>query len=189
MITIRGETAEDIAAIRRVNELAFGHSAFGHSGEADLVDNLRAAACPHISLVAVMDGQVVGHIFFSPVTLEEGGFNLAIFGLAPMAVLPDYQRQGIGSQLVKAGLQECQKAGCDVVVVVGHPEYYPRFGFIPGIRKGLRCEYPVPDDVFMMAELTPNALLARGLVKYRPEFGSVSAPRPAPGGKRQQRRE
>jgi len=167
MITIRAEIAEDTPAVRQVNELAFGQPA-----EADLVDALRAAAQPHISLVAVSSGQVIGHIFFSPVTLEAENSAL-ILGLAPMAVLPEYQKQGIGSRLVREGLKECQRIGCDVVVVVGHPEYYPRFGFIPASQKGLRCEYPVPDEAFMVAELKPNALSGRGLVKYRPEFGGV----------------
>ena len=173
MITVRAETAEDVPAVRRVNELAFGQP-----NEADLVDALRAAARPYISLVAAGGGRVVGHIFFSPVTLEavtdEGEDSASlILGLAPMAVLPEYQRQGVGSRLVREGLKECRRIGCDVVVVVGHPEYYPRFGFVPASRKGLRCEYPVPDEVFMVAELKPNALRGRGLVKYRPEFGGV----------------
>jgi putative acetyltransferase len=168
MINIRAETAADIPAVRRVNELAFGQP-----NEADLVDKLRAAAHPHISLVAASQGQVVGHIFFSPVTIKAADSESVILGLAPMAVLPEYQNQGIGSQLVREGLQECQRIGCDVVIVLGHPEYYPRFGFLPASQKGLRCEYPVPDEVFMVAELKPNALSARGLVKYCPEFGGV----------------
>lgn len=168
MITVRAEAAADIPAVHRVNELAFGRP-----DEADLVDALRAAARPYISLVAVDEGQVVGHIFFSPVTLEAADSACAILGLAPMAVLPEYQRRGIGSQLVRAGLEECRRIGCDAVVVLGHPEYYPRFGFIPASRKGLRCEYPVPDEVFMVAELRPDTLSVQGLVRYRPEFGRV----------------
>lgn len=168
MLTIRAETAADIPAVRRVNELAFGRP-----NEAALVDRLRAAARPHISLVAVRAAQVVGHIFFSPVTLEAEDAACAILGLAPLAVVPEYQRQGIGAQLVRAGLSACRRLGCAVVVVLGHPEYYPRFGFVPASRKGLRCEYPVPDEVFMVAELTPNALSGRGLVRYRPEFSGV----------------
>lgn len=168
MITIRAEAAEDIRAVHRVNELAFGQP-----DEADLVDALRAAARPYISLVAVSQGRVVGHIFFSPVTLEAEASTCAILSLAPMAVLPEYQRQGVGSRLVREGLKECQRIGCDAVVVLGHPEYYPRFGFVPASQRGLRCEYPVPDEVFMVAELKPNALSGPGLVKYRPEFGGV----------------
>lgn len=167
MTTIRAERMEDISAVRRVNELAFGQP-----NEANIVDSLRASARPYISLVAVQDEQVIGHIFFSPVTIEAEEPS-AVLGLAPMAVLPEYQRQGIGSQLVREGLKECQRIGCDVVVVLGHPEYYPRFGFVPASRKGLRCQYQVPDEVFMVAELKPNALTARGLVKYRPEFGAA----------------
>jgi putative acetyltransferase len=166
MITIRTETAGDIPAIRQVNELAFGQP-----DEAHLVDALRSAAHPHISLVAECRGQSVGHIFFSPVTLGAEDAAFPIFGLAPMAVLPEYQKQGIGSRLVREGLKECQRIGCDVVVVVGHPEYYPRFGFVPASQKGLRCEYSVPDEAFMVAELKPNALRGRGLLRYRPEFG------------------
>ena len=168
MITIRAEIAADIPAVHRVNT-----QAFGRPGEADLVDALRAAARPYVSLVAASDGEVVGHIFFSPVTLEAEGSACGILGLAPMAVVPEYQRRGIGSQLVRAGLEECRRIGYDVVVVLGHPEYYPRFGFVPASRKGLRCEYSVPDEVFMVAELRPNALSGQGLVKYRPEFAGV----------------
>ena len=177
MIEIRAERAEDAAAVRRVNELAFGQA-----GEAALVDALRAAARPHVSLVAADGEQVVGHIFFSPVSLEtEGGPEgaredspFAAMGLAPMAVLPEHQRRGVGSALVRAGLGECLRAGRDVVVVLGHPEYYPRFGFVPAAPLGLRCEYPVPDDTFMVVELRPGALAGRrGLVKYHPAFAEV----------------
>ena len=175
MIEIRAERVEDEAAVRRVNELAFGGGE-----EAALVDALRAAARPHLSLVAVDGGEVVGHIFFSPVSLvpedspasEDPSF--AAMGLAPMAVLPERQRGGVGSALVRAGLEACRRAGADVVVVLGHPEYYPRFGFRPAARAGLGCEYPVPDDTFMVVELTPGALAGRrGLVKYHPAFAEV----------------
>lgn len=170
MITVRAETPEDVVTVHRVNVLAFGRSE-----EAALVEALRVAARPHISLVAEADdGQVVGHIFFSPVTLEtEDRAPAILLGLAPMAVLPKYQNQGFGSRLVREGLSECRRIGCDAVVVLGHPAYYPRFGFVPASRMGLRCEYPVPDEAFMVAELTPGGLVARGLVKYLPEFGNV----------------
>lgn len=168
-MTIRPETPEDIAAIHRVNELAFGRL-----GEADLVDALREEARPFLSLVADQDGQVVGHICFTPVTIESEGGSFTAMGLAPMAVVPGLQNEGIGSQLVRSGLEECRRIGHDVVVVLGHSEYYPRFGFLPASRKGLRCEYPVPDEVFMVVELSPDALAGRtGLVKYHPAFARV----------------
>lgn len=169
MLVIRTERTGDLEAVRRVNELAFGRS-----DEADLVDALRQKARPYISLVAVSAGEVVGHIFFSPVTLESERETFTAMGLAPMAVSPAHQRQGIGSLLVPEGLEECLRIGHEVVVVLGHSKFYPRFGFTPASSKGLRSEYDVPDDVFMVAELRPGALGGRrGLVKYHPEFSKV----------------
>lgn len=169
MIVVRTEKTEDHESVRRVNELAFGRR-----NEADLVEALRENARPSVSLVAVVDEQVVGHIFFSPVSIETETDTFTAMGLAPMAVLPSHQNQGIGSQLVRVGLKECQRIGEDIVVVLGHPNYYPRFGFVPASLKGLRSEYDVPDEVFMVAELKPDALAGRsGLVKYHPEFSKV----------------
>jgi len=169
MIIVRAETTEDQAAIHRINTLAFGRR-----NEADLVDALREKASPYLSLVAVIDRQVVGHIFFSPVTIESETSSFTAMGLAPMAVLPEWQNQGIGSQLVRAGLKECQRLSEAIVVVLGHPNYYPRFGFAPASLKGLRSEYDVPDEVFMVLELNEDALRGRrGLVKYPLEFAKV----------------
>lgn len=169
MIVVRTENLEDRKSVRRVNELAFGRR-----NEADLVDALRANARPYVSSVAVIDEQVVGHILFSPVSVESEGSAFTAMGLAPMAVLPECQNQGIGSRLVREGLKECQRLGEEIVVVLGHPNYYPRFGFMPASLKRLRSEYDVPDEVFMVAELVPGALKGRrGLVKYHPEFGKV----------------
>jgi putative acetyltransferase len=168
-IVIRPETPQDQSAVFRVNEVAFGRPE-----EARLVDALRPAVRPFLSLVAVEGEQVVGHILFTPITIEfEGGASTGL-GLAPMAVLPAYQRQGIGSRLVRAGLEECARQGIGVVVVLGHPTFYPRFGFMAAASRGLRCEYPVPEEAFMVVELIPGALRKRtGLVKYRPEFAEV----------------
>ncbi len=169
MLIIRAETQADYPAVRQVNEYAFSRV-----NEADLVDALRRNAEPQISLVAELDGQVVGHIFFSPVLIESEASKFTALGLAPMAVLPEFQNQAIGSELVRRGLDECRSIGHDVVVVLGHPEYYPRFGFVPAKQKGLRCEYTVPDEAFMAVELREGALAGReGVVKYRPEFSSV----------------
>ncbi len=165
---VRPETAADTIAIRAVNE-----QAFGGSNEADLIETLRRDATPFISLVAYDEATVVGHISFSPVTLETDA-SFHAMGLGPMAVVPGRQKRGIGSQLVRAGLEECGRQGCEVVVVVGHPTYYPRFGFVPGSRHSLRSEYAVPDDVFMVLELRPGALRGRsGLVRYHAAFAGV----------------
>lgn len=169
MLVIRAETEADHSAVRQVNERAFSRV-----DEADLVDALRKNAQPQISLVAELDGQVVGHILFSPVSIESEASRFTALGLAPMAVLPEFQNQAIGSELVWRGLEACRSLGHDVVVVIGHPEYYPRFGFVPAKQKGLSCEYPVPDEVFMIVELREGALAGRkGVVKYGPEFSSV----------------
>jgi putative acetyltransferase len=166
---IRLERAHDISGIRRVNL-----GAFETATEADLVDALRDQARPIVSLVAEDDGTIIGHILFSPVTVSSRP-DARIMGLAPMAVARDRQRQGVGSALAKAGLAACRDLGFEAVVVLGHVEYYPRFGFIPASRFGLRCEYEVPDDVFMAMELEPGALrsLSPGTIRYHPVFGSV----------------
>lgn len=165
---IRPETEADSAAVRAVNEAAFETPA-----EADLVEALRGRALSLVSLVADVDGIVVGHVLFSPVSLTERP-HLNLMGLGPMAVAPEYQRKGIGSALVREGLARCKEIGCCAVVVVGHPEYYPRFGFAPAGRCALRCEYDVPADVFMVAELEIGALSgAAGLVRYDAAFAGV----------------
>jgi putative acetyltransferase len=165
---IRSQTKADRVAVRAVNELAFETPA-----EADLVEALHGRDLSLVSLVAEVDGKVVGHILFSPVTLTEHS-HLNFMGLAPMAVLPDYQRQGIGSALVRQGLTHCKDRGYRAVVVVGHAAYYPRFGFVPAGRYGLRCEYDVPADVFMVAELEAGALNgASGLVRYDDAFAGA----------------
>jgi putative acetyltransferase len=163
---VQAEKLEDLEAIRRVNV-----AAFGRESEADLVDQLRGTAST-FSFVAVESEQIIGHIFFSPVAIEgECEDSLFILGLAPMAVLPEHQRKGIGSALIQHSLEECARLGCKAVVVLGHPTYYPRFGFIPAKEKGLGCEYPVPDEVFMVLELESGALEGcTGMVKYRSEF-------------------
>jgi putative acetyltransferase len=155
-IVIRTERPEEHTAIRNVNELAFGRPA-----EADLVDALRVQAERCLSLVAEVDGEIVGHIFFSPVEIISHEATVDATGLGPMAVRPDFQNHGIGSALVRAGLAAVAERGESIAVVLGHPEFYPRFGFVPGASKGIGCEYPVPDEVFMVAELIEGALDGR----------------------------
>lgn len=165
---IRPETSADYKAITYVEEHACGLN------EANLVQVLRFHHKVILSLVAVMNEQVVGHILFSPVVIEatEGVINAV--GLGPMGVLPQFQRQGIGSALVRNGLEALRKDNYTAVVVLGHPEFYPRFGFSPSVVYGIKSQYDVPDDVFMVAELVPGALLGKsGTVVYSPEFSSV----------------
>ena len=169
MTTIREEKPEDTSAIRLVVE-----QAFGQPNEANLVDLLREREAITLSLVALKDNQIVAHILFSPVTVESGDQSFGGIGLGPMAVLPEYQGQGIGSQLVQTGLEQCKQAGHGFVVVLGHPMFYAKFSFMPAKPLGLLCEFEVPDDVFRVIELTENVLTGRGgLVKYRPDFGTV----------------
>ena len=162
---IRFEQVTDIPAIHLLN-----CEAFESPTEADLVDVLRARAEEVISLVAEEAGDVVGHILFSPVTLP-GTASLKAMALAPMAVRPARQRVGIGSALVRRGLEECRRRGIAAVVVVGHPEYYPRFGFERASGFGISCEFEVPDDVFMAIELVDGSLRGKaGTVHFHGAF-------------------
>ena len=166
MTTIRLERPDDAAAIRQVIELAFAQP-----DEADLVEKLRRACADAVSLVAVDDG-IVGHILFTPVVVESGGQRVVGMGLAPMAVHPDWQRRGIGSQLVRSGMDIMRERGCPFVVVVGHPEYYPRFGFERASAHGLASQWEgVPDEAFMALVLDEKAMAGvSGVARYRREF-------------------
>jgi putative acetyltransferase len=167
-VSIRDETESDRDAVRALNE-----SAFETTAEARLVDALREQAAPLVSLVAEQDGAIVGHILFTPVTLF-GHEDRKIMGLAPMAVAPARQRLGIGSALVRAGLERCRALGAGAAVVLGHPAFYPRFGFVPSIQFGIDCEYDVPEDVFMVTELEPSFLRgASGRIRYHRAFKSL----------------
>ncbi len=166
-ITIREEMPADYTQIHSVNTLAFSQSA-----EADLVDTLRTAGYVRLSLVALCEEQVVGHILFSdlPITTDQG--VIPAVALAPMAVLPKFQRQGIGSQLVRSGLDICRDRGHQAAIVLGHPQYYPRFGFSADLAKAISA--PFSGDAFMAAELQPQALQnIRGSVTYPPPFFDV----------------
>ena len=168
-IEIRHERAADHPAIRDVNDRAFGQAE-----ESGIVDAARAAGHVTVSLVAMDGDAIVGHILFTPLTVEMAAAPFTAAALGPMAVVPDRQRQGIGSSLVRAGMAECRRLGIDAVAVVGHPEFYPRFGFRKGSEYGLRCPFDVPDEVFMVAELRAGALAGTGgVVQYIPEFGGA----------------
>jgi len=161
---IRDERPADVRSIRQVNRRAFGRDQ-----EANIVDALRSNGGTLLSMIAV-DEDVVGHVMYSPVTIGE----MTGAGLGPMAVVPERQRQGVGSDLVTTSLGRLRGAACPFVVVVGHPGFYPRFGFKPAGLYGISCEWPVPDEVFMINVLDPLHMpTVRGMARYRPEFSNV----------------
>jgi putative acetyltransferase len=167
-VAVRPEQPADHAAIAQVNRLAFERDS-----EAELVARIRAGDSfdPALSLVALQRDEVVGHILFSPIHIETSTGDVAALALAPMAVRPRVQRRGIGSRLVRAGLDAAHRSGHKAVIVVGHPNYYPRFGFIPASRFGLSAPFPAPDEAFLALELEPGGLTtAGGVVRYPSAF-------------------
>jgi putative acetyltransferase len=164
---IRSEEEHDRSAVHALNI-----SVFETPSEANLVNALRQQALPVVSLVAEENGAIVGHIMFSPVSLS-GHPSLKVMGLAPMAVTPEHQQKGIGSALVRAGLEQCRQLGFVAVVVLGHPKYYPRFGFSPSSHFDIDCEYEVPEEVFMAIELQQEALSGKtGRVQFHAAFSN-----------------
>jgi putative acetyltransferase len=181
MVRIRPERADDAAAVRAVHCAAFPTDA-----EARLVERLRACGAACVSLVAEVDDAVVGHVLFSPVSVVAASGCRQGLGLAPLAVLPAHQRCGVGSALVREGLAVCRQAGWAFVVVLGHPGYYPRFGFRQASAAGLGNEYGA-DKAFMVLELQPGSLPAGGgLVRYGPEFAQCSRAEPGAAADRPQ---
>jgi putative acetyltransferase len=171
MTTIRPEIPDDLSMIYEIIFLAFGGT-----GEADLVNRIRNSPqfIPELSLVAEIDGHLVGHILFSKITIENDGKEMECLGLAPLAVHPAWQRKGIGSQLVQIGLKTCVNNGHGLVIVLGHPEFYPRFGFIPASRKGIFAPFDVPDEAFMTYEGIPGTWnWPKGRVKYPATFDGL----------------
>jgi putative acetyltransferase len=176
-LVIRAERPADIAAVRAVNVVAFSYTGEHREQEADLVDALRAspAFVPGLSLVATVDGEVVGHVLFSRIVIETTNGDVPALALAPLAVLRGQERLRIGARLVRAGLAEARLLGHSVVIVLGHPEYYRRLGFRPAAPLGIRAPWPGTGDAFMVLELTPGVLDGvRGTVRYPPAFDAVS---------------
>jgi len=168
MALIREEIPDDYAAVRELNRTAFEGEA-----EGQLVDRLREDGAVVVSLVAVEGCEIVGHILFSDLVVETDQAVLHAVSLAPMAVAPKFQRRGIGSALMRHGLAVCRERGRSVVVVLGHPEYYPRFGFSTELAKNLRGPYS--GDAWMALELIPDALDGvQGTVRYPKAFDVFS---------------
>lgn len=172
LVEIREERPDDLAAIRGVN-----NRAFGQDQEANIVDALRSNGAALLSLVATLNDRaatasdrVVGHIMYSPATIGD----VTGAALGPMSVLPEHQRQGIGTKLVSTGNQKIRESGYPFIIVLGHPAFYPRFGFRRASSLSVKCEWDVPDDVVMLLILDESKMQGiSGLVKYRHEFSTI----------------
>lgn len=171
VITIRPERQGDIDLIYDLNK-----QAFGQDNEARLVDLLRTANgyVPELSLVATVENSLVGHILFSKIFIVSGDARFETLALAPMSVHPGYQKQGVGARLITQGLESARDLGFGSVVVLGHEHYYPKFGFLPASRWGIRAPIEVPDNVFMAKELQPGSLNnISGVAEYPVEFSVI----------------
>jgi len=174
-VIIRKETPEDYDRVIELTEKAFETLEISDHNEGKLVDKLRKAPTfiAELSLVAELDGQVVGHILFTPIVIDNNQQQFQSLVLAPVSVLPQFQKMGIGGQLIRAGHEKAKELGFQSAILLGHPEYYPRFGYKPASTWGIKTQIPLPsDDVFMAVELTDGALTGvSGMVVFPPEFG------------------
>jgi len=167
-VIIRNETKKDYDQIRKINDLAFKQE-----NEGKMVDALRKTTDFNylLSLVAEIKGEIVGHILFYPLKIKNKNEEHTVLSLAPIAVHPKYQNKGIGSKLVKRGLEIAKDNGFDAVIVIGHPNYYPRFGFTPAKNWNIKLPFNAPDDVFLAIELKKDSLKnCSGTVEFTKEF-------------------
>ncbi len=169
---VRAENSGDYAAVHEINSRAFDRE-----DEANLVDILRAAGIELISLVAeITGGKRVGHALFSPVQIDYPGRDRAgcrAIALGPIGVLPEFQGSGVGAALIEVGLEACRQQGYDLVFVLGHSSYYPRFGFKQAGLLNFRCEWDVPEEAFMVLKVGEAADCRGGIVRYHPAFSQV----------------
>ena len=167
MFSIREEKPEDVVGIRLVNE-----SAFEQPQEANVVDRLRKNCNGLFSLVAIESDDIIGHVLFSPAVIDSDRGEIIGMGLAPMAVVPQRQHQGIGTALIKYGIARLKESCCPFLIVLGHPEYYLRFGFKLACQYGLQSQWDgVPDEAFMIMILDKNITQGiSGVARYRDEF-------------------
>jgi putative acetyltransferase len=174
-IEVRNKLPGDEAQICEVTKSAFETSEFGHNGEAGLIDQLRSEGAAAISLVAEYENQIVGHILFSPATIEWTSRSSTGLGLAPVSVVPEFQRQRIGSRLIEAGLEAAANGTSEFVIVLGHPDYYPKFGFTPASASNVRCEFEgVPDEAFMIRWAEQSGPCDdSGIAKYHSAFSTL----------------
>jgi len=168
IVLVRPESEKDYEGITRCNNLAFNQK-----DEACLVEAIRKNPkyISELSLVVEVITEIIGHILFFPVIIQSDSNNFTSLSLAPMSVLPEYQNRGIGTELVKSGLEKAVELGFESVIVLGHEKYYPRFGFKPASNWNIKSPFPVPDEAFMAIELIPNALTeVNGIVIYPKEY-------------------
>ena len=169
-IFIRKEEEKDHKNVYEVNKLAFEQE-----NESRLIEKIRAGSnfIPDLSLVADINNRIVGHILFSKIKVI-GNSIFETLALAPMAVLPEFQKQGIGSNLINRGMEKAKELGFDSIIVLGHKDYYPKFGFRRASKWNIKCCFEVPDEVFMAVELIDGALKGKeGTIKYPDEFIDV----------------
>ncbi len=169
-ITIRKEEERDFKKVYEVNRLAFQQE-----NESKLIDKIRNGEnfVPDLSLVAKIDDEIVGHILFSRIKIV-GDSIFESLALAPVAVIPEFQKQGIGAELIKKGIEKAKELGFDSIIVLGHKEYYPKFGFKRASNWSIECPFEVPDEAFMAIELTEKAFEDKaGTVRYPDEFMEV----------------
>ncbi|WP_254639538.1 GNAT family N-acetyltransferase [Cohnella sp. GbtcB17] len=174
MVQIRTETNGDIEAVRQVHLAAFG----GREDESRLADRIRESAgfVPELSLVAEADGGVVGHMLISKAELVDGQDATDTLVLAPIGVLPDAQGRGVGGALIREGIRRAEQLGYKLIFLIGHPSYYPKFGFKPAVDSGLvLMQFDVPDDVFMVRELAEGEL-ARLAATRKEKYGELKYP-------------
>ena len=173
-VTIRKENPLDHSFVIELTEKAFETLEISDHNEGKLVDKLRKAPTfvEELSMVAELNGQVVGHILFTPIAIDNGSQQFQSLVLAPVSVLPEYQKMGIGGQLIRAGHQKAKELGFQSAILLGHPEYYPRFGYKPASTWGIKTHIPLPsDDVFMAVEITEGGLKGvSGMVVFPAEF-------------------
>ncbi|KIV73667.1 MULTISPECIES: GNAT family N-acetyltransferase [Bacillus] len=172
MVTIRQEQKNDYSKTEEVVKQAFLNEEFSDKKEHELVKRIREcdAFIPELSIVAV-DEEIVGHIMLSKITIEQDGATVDSLALAPVSVAPSHQKKGIGGKLITAALEKAKELGYGSVVVLGHPEYYPKFGFKKASEWNIKAPFEVPEEVFMVMELTENALEGvEGIVQYSSAF-------------------
>ncbi|WP_241138535.1 GNAT family N-acetyltransferase [Bacillus mycoides] len=172
MVTIRQEQKNDYRKTEEVEKEAFLNEEFSDKKEHELVKRIREcdAFIPELSIVAV-DEEIVGHIMLSKITIEQDGTTVDSLALAPVSVAPSHQKKGIGGKLIGAALEKAKELGYGSVVVLGHPEYYPKFGFKKASEWNIKAPFEVPEEVFMVMELTGNALEGvEGVVQYSSAF-------------------